>query len=67
MMRLAPAVAAVRYNRGASVLVATADEGWMAAREVQAALRSEASMGARLRAGVSTAPLVRARRAGALS
>ena len=61
MRSLAPAVDAVRYNRGAPVLVGTPDEGWAAAREVQAALRSGASLGTRVRAWVSTAPLMRRR------
>ena len=61
MRTLAPAVDAVRYNRGAPVLVSTPDEGWAAAREVQAALRSGSSLGTRVRAWVSTAPLMRRR------
>jgi hypothetical protein len=61
MRRLAPAVDAVRYNRGAPVPAGAADEGWVAAREVDAALRRGASIAVRLRAWLSAAPLLRAR------
>jgi hypothetical protein len=61
MRSLAPAVDAVRYNRGAPVRVGAPDEGWAAAREVHAALHAGASLEGRARAWVSTAPLVRRR------
>jgi transglutaminase-like putative cysteine protease len=58
---LAPAVDAVRYDRGHPPDDAAADRSWAAATRVGSSLRAGASPSARLRAGLSPTPLQRRR------
>jgi hypothetical protein len=61
VMALTPVIDAARYDRSHPPDDVTADQSWAAAAQVRASLRAGATPTGRIRAGLSTAPLLRRR------